>query len=495
MAIGRGTTLAALLVAACAGGGPAGDPGDADARIDRGTEASGDLPGDSADDRREEAGPGETADPPPDASPDASPRDVQPDASLPSNGCGDCHRNSARLLADLEADPPPPRPLDESKGECCGGEVPPAPVHQKVRVTADFDRDPVHGALACTDCHGGDPTATTRREAHAGLVADPSVPDPGDSCGRCHPEVATTFAQSLHATEAGKRRSVEIRAGGPLSPLVDSAYRTHCGRCHASCGQCHVSAPAPAGGGLLQGHAFVRRAPGFLTCTGCHGTRVRQEYEGRNAGIPADVHFLAGMECTDCHSGDGMHGKGGEDATHRYDVDSSPRCSDCHPDGEAFRRNPFHAVHRDELGALLLSCQACHAAEWKGCVGCHVSLSPAGVPVSEVNEPDHVSWLGVRLGFNPRRDARHPERWVPLRRVPAAPGLFDFYGPGLLPAFDAAPTWTLATPHTIRRTTARTANCTDSCHGNRAVFLGPGDLRDYEEAANEAVVVVVPPGP
>jgi hypothetical protein len=83
---------------------------------------------------------------------------------------------------------------------------------------------------------------------------------------------------------------------------------------------------------------------------------------------------------------------------------------------------------------------------------------------------------------------------VPQRRVPRAPGLFDFYGPGLLPAFDAAPTGPWRPPHDPR-TTARTANCTDSCHGNRAVFLGPGDLRDYEEAANEAVVVVVPPGP
>lgn len=214
-----------------------------------------------------------------------------------------------------------------------------------------------------------------------------------------------------------------------------------------------------------------------------------------NAGIPADVHNAAGLQCTDCHGADEMHGVGSADARHRYQVASAPRCDDCHPDGESFRDNPFHTAHRDEADRPLLSCQSCHAAAWKSCHECHVTVSDGGVPVSEVNPPDHVSMLGVRLGLNPRRDSLHPERWVPLRHAPAFPGTFDFYGEGQLPAFATAPTWTLATPHTIRRTQARTADCTSSCHGNRAVFLGPDDLRDYEVEANADVVVDVPPGP
>ncbi|MHC4697327.1 MAG: multiheme c-type cytochrome [Planctomycetota bacterium] len=59
----------------------------------------------------------------------------------------------------------------------------------------------------CVVCHGGDPMATTRDEAHQGTAfyADPGSPWINRStCGRCHPEHVDTQWNSLMMTESGK---------------------------------------------------------------------------------------------------------------------------------------------------------------------------------------------------------------------------------------------------------------------------------------------------
>jgi thiosulfate/3-mercaptopyruvate sulfurtransferase len=373
--------------------------------------------------------------------------------------------------------------------------VPEVPAHEKVFVEATFLSDPVHGAFPCTDCHAGDATAESREAAHAGLVPDPTSPGLEDRCGSCHAEIAADSAKSLHTTLRAFRHSVAVRAGtADLPPSLEQPYQRHCTRCHGSCGQCHVSSPAEAGGGLLDGHAFVRKPPANYTCTGCHGSRVLDEYKGLNPGIPADVHYQKGFKCTDCHSGDEMHGKGGGEALDRYQVPNSPLCEDCHPDDADFASIPAHAEHRNADQSSKLSCQACHAGTYKSCEGCHVKTDMNGLPVYEVNAPTHVSDLSFRIGRNPRKGARHPADWVTVRHAPAAPDTFDFYGEGLLPAFGKAPTWQMATPHTIQRKTPQNETC-DGCHGHREWFLAPEDLEEYEVEANQGVVVQTPPEP
>jgi len=134
----------------------------------------------------------------------------------------------------------------------------------------------------------------------------------------------------------------------------------------------------------------------------------------------------------------------------------------------------------------------CHAQPYASCTGCHVRLD-GGTPTHEVNAPDHAPRVTLKIGHNPRKDGRHPEEWVVLRHAPVAPTTFDSYGAALLGAFDARPTWQLATPHTIRRQTPQNASCV-ACHGQRALFLGPDDLSPEEIEANRGVVVAQPPG-
>lgn len=327
-----------------------------------------------------------------------------------------------------------------------------------------------------------------------GFVPDPSWVDPQGTCGNagCHEQNVALAADSLHLTLAGIRHSLVERGGGePLSDGLQTSFDNHCARCHASCGDCHFSVPASAGGGLLSAHR-VRRTPSMtLVCTACHGSRVGDEFLGDNPEMPADVHYNAGMQCTACHTGEEMHGGGASGATHRYQVSSAPRCNsaDCHPDDDAFRDTLAHGQHRDEAGNPTVSCQVCHSVAYKNCESCHVSLNDENKPVYEVNAPSFESLMTFKIGLNPEQDDLHPERWVVLRHVPAAPDDYDFYGAGLMSTFDANPTWRLATPHAIQRVTPQNESCVDSCHGQRELFLGPVDLEAYEITANEGVVV------
>ncbi len=418
--------------------------------------------------------------------------------AVDGDACITCHGDVDALRASLADDPPPEDPeAPEVLGECCGGSVPDIPAHEKVLLTMDFAGDTHHFGISCQDCHAGDPSGATRAQAHAGLVPDPTA-DGGGACRNCHPNRVAQARRSGHFTLSGKRHAVAVRAGvdGDLPEPLATAFDRHCNRCHATCGDCHVSVPGEAGGGLLKGHRFVKTPPDHLTCVGCHGTRIRDEYQGRNGGRPPDVHFEDHrMTCPDCHTGDQMHGPAdGVDP-----ASLAPRCEDCHVDDDAFFAVPAHGDAHRKKGRLTLSCQACHAIEYKQCFACHVALDDQGRRTHEVNAAtNHLSPLKFRIGRNAEVDAMHPQTWVTVRHVPAAPGTFAYYGENLLPAFDAEPTWRRAAPHTIRRTTPRTddpGGCGAGCHGNRDVFLGPNDIPDDEVDANAGVVVAVPPGP
>lgn len=66
--------------------------------------------------------------------------------------------------------------------------------------------DARHDPSGCTVCHGGDPTATNKSNAHGG---DRFYPDPGNpwinkkTCGVCHPSHVKTQWHSLMMTQAG----------------------------------------------------------------------------------------------------------------------------------------------------------------------------------------------------------------------------------------------------------------------------------------------------
>lgn len=356
--------------------------------------------------------------------------------------------------------------------------------HAKVYVDPAFLDDENHGAIDCHDCHGGDPEAEDVLAAHRNLVRDPTWRNPERVCGDCHPDVVEAAQNSLHVTLKPFKTLIDTRAeGGPEHPQVDAGRKAHCGQCHSSCGQCHVSRPTYVGGGLLDAHAFMGTPPMREVCTACHGSRVEHEYFGKNEGVPPDVHWRKRfMDCHACHGGDEMHGDGSAPA-HRYEAPGAPACLDCH-DAIYDEGSPNLEQHAEHKGKA--SCQVCHSVPYKNCTGCHFALDRYGFKYFQ----NDVSAMDFKIGLNPLRSDKRPERFVTLRHVPVAPDSFRFYAVSGLPNFAAEPTWKLCTPHNIRRTTPQNADC-NGCHGNRKLFLTDDDLSGPYRTANQNVVVPV----
>ncbi|MCU0508235.1 MAG: hypothetical protein MUC34_07520 [Anaerolineae bacterium] len=368
--------------------------------------------------------------------------------------------------------------------------MPPLEAWQKVFVDAVkfVEQDPHAKAANCIQCHGGQPGTDDMAAAHEGVVTDPtSTKESAEKlCGACHAEVVTAQTQSLHFTNGGYDTIIGARLGeAPESHKAwEEARQNHCSGCHTTCGQCHISQPTSVGGGLISGHQFKGVQAFTRTCTGCHGSRVNDEYTGQNEGIPADVHWTkAGMPCFKCHTGDALHGMGADgkplEKTERYDGAPAPECLDCHPDSVAGKSEiEQHNIHGDKL-----ACQVCHSVENKNCYGCHVQTNEEDQPFFKI-EP---SVMNFKIGLNPQKSADRPWNYVVLRHAPIDPDNFAFYGKDILANFDALPTWKYATPHNIQRQTPQNQTC-DSCHGNAEIFLSEEDLRPYEVEANQSVI-------
>lgn len=366
---------------------------------------------------------------------------------------------------------------------------------EKALVDAATFMPTVHGQMACVDCHSGEAQSADKATAHAGLIGRPSA-DAATACGDCHPDVVALEANSLHHNLTGYWTVLNTRSVPDNHEQLATMFGNHCYRCHTSCGDCHVSQPDSVGGGFVDGHNFNATPSMTQNCTACHGSRVGNEYLGKNEGIRADVHFREGrMVCTDCHSSHEMHGQlptcdechtAPEDTTippadHRYNGVQSPRCETCHITAATGQDGlEMHQAHGGDL-----SCQVCHSLAYTSCDGCHVALSDTtGNPFFATE----ATYMTFAIGRNPIPSYDRPYAFVTLRHVPVATTSFQFYGDDLLPNFDALPTWAYATPHNIQRETPQAASC-DACHGVAELFLTADKVAENELNANRNVIM------
>ena len=355
--------------------------------------------------------------------------------------------------------------------------------YEKVLVDEEFlDEDP-HGEIACETCHGGNPKATKREDAHQGLIPDPSFPDATKACGECHEEIVEVAKSSPHVTLSGFKHSIGMRASTDETvrgKIFQEGMKTHCYSCHSSCGQCHVSRPDSVEGGFVSGHLFSKTPPMETNCTSCHGSRIEKEYLGKNKGFPGDVHYAKrGMKCVAGHTGEEMHGTG-KVYNHRYDVENAPRCENCHKDAISLNSKiKAHKLHRGKV-----SCHVCHAVAYKNCYSCHVGKDAHGLPYFKTAKSE----LGFKIGLNPAPNQLKPYKFVTVRHIPVSKGTFDFYVKGGLANFDALPNWKVATPHNIQRKTPQNKSC-NSCHGKKELFLLEKDVAPEEQLANKKVIV------
>ncbi len=345
-----------------------------------------------------------------------------------------------------------------------------------------------HGEKTCIECHAG-VNAPDKESAHAGLIAAPSA-DPQKFCGDCHAEEVASYANALHNTQAGYWTTINARNGNVPEDhaQLQEMFGNHCATCHTTCGECHVAQPKQVGGGLFSGHVFETTPPMTRSCTACHGSRVGNEYLGKNEGFPGDVHFReARMNCVKCHEGADLHGTMDAAAApnHRLSGAEDPKCIDCHASVQSDNIE-MHQRHGDTL-----SCQTCHSITYTSCDGCHVAISQkTGNPFFETQ----ATYSTFFIGRNPIQSEDRPYKYVPVRHIPAAPTSYQFYGENLLSNFDALPTWAYATPHNIQRNTPQNASC-ESCHGDSQFFLTADKVKPEELKANESVIVKTLPQP
>lgn len=350
---------------------------------------------------------------------------------------------------------------------------------EKVLVSEEF-LNSTHGKMACTGCHQGN-QSPDKEIAHKGMVIDPSV-DLNGSCSTCHAQIATGYKNSLHQTLGGYWTALDARSAPESKPALETMYNNHCSSCHTTCGQCHVSQPNSVGGGFLTGHTFEKTPPMTRTCTACHGSRVGNEYLGKNEEIPGDVHFREQrMNCVTCHNAASMHSTPEDQAANRYSGPQNPKCESCHAQVGAIGDTVSqHALHKDKL-----SCQVCHSVSYTSCDGCHVAVS------KETNLPFYKtdgSYLTFFIGKNALKSADRPYDYVTVRHIPESADNFVYYGDNLLTNFDKLPTWAYATPHNIQRNTPQTESC-NSCHGNPKIFLTAEKVAPNELEANQPVIV------
>ena len=360
---------------------------------------------------------------------------------------------------------------------------------EKVLVNNETFSQTTHGKQACTDCHNG-VQSPEKDVAHEGLIASPSSM-PEQYCSECHAEQTETYPFALHSTQEGYWTAINARSTPENHPVLEEMFGNHCSSCHTTCGECHVSQPKNVGGGLFTGHVFEKTPPMTRSCTACHGSRIGNEFLGKNEGFPGDVHFREGrMNCVKCHEGADLHGSATDAAsadTHRYAGTEDPKCVDCHPTTlPGGDENPMHQSHGDTL-----SCQVCHSISYTSCDSCHVAVSEkSGKPFFETQ----ATYSTFLIGRNPDPTEERPYLYVPVRHVPVDPNSYAYYGENLLSNFNALPTWVYATPHNIQKNTPQNSAC-ENCHGGNAdLFLTSDKIKPEELEANLAVVVdALPP--
>ena len=407
--------------------------------------------------------------------------------------CVGCHTNYAHLKDVYTPDSVAPV-------GGCGGEAPHYEPYDRVYLGGSgytkFKNDFAHGGQKCTFCHGGTDGTHEKELAHSGdFIKYPSMYHE-QKCDGCHsglPELADIsehFTTSLH-NGTGQKRKVTMRMGlnGPdefenLPAHQIEGYNSNCATCHGTCGNCHVSRPPIAGGGLANGHEFIKNPSMLNTCVACHTSRGGHAYLGVASGTQADVHLTkAGMECMDCHSGAELHGNGDSTVVHRYAYSELPDCEDCHTDIES--SNNFHEKHMGDF-----NCQVCHSQDYNNCGSCHIHGEGARVP----------SYMDFKIAKNPIPETKDFE-FVLVRRTLAAPDNWKEYGVDEYPEFDVFPTYNFTTPHNILRLTSRTdvgtEHCASKCHirteadttYNMNLYLFESDLLDWEISASAKITV------
>lgn len=408
---------------------------------------------------------------------------------IEANSCEGCHTDLERLIAVHTPDTGAPV-------GGCGGEAPHYEPYDRVFLGGegyDAFKASGHYGVGCTGCHNGVGDSGDKNEAHSGdWISSPSLSHQ-EKCAGCHQNQSDNFMTSLH-NGTGQKRKVAMRAGlegahqfDQLPEHHQEAYDAKCATCHGTCGNCHLVRPAIAGGGLTDGHNFIKKPDWYSVCVSCHVSRGGHAFLGAEAepDVHRDEHK---MDCLSCHDGHELHGDG-QPVEQRYDYAELPTCIGCHEemDDDLKDNNSYHMVHYESF-----QCQVCHSQEYNNCGACHIKDGHA----------EFGPYMDYKIALNTLPDLKDG-KFALARRTLAHPDNWVGYGEELeYDNFDVLPTYNYTTPHNIlewtkQTTVAEGSSCSSSCHIrneggeliNSELYLWADSLETWEVDATSPYTV------
>lgn len=308
-----------------------------------------------------------------------APRFPDDHASRTNDTCQGCHQLAAAtpaVPATPVATPISVYPFSEKVNSCrdCHQAM---PGRQSDIVTGWLESIHAQRQVGCADCHGGDPSASSKEEAmsrQANYIGVPLKQQIPALCASCHADVTrmrqydlptdqfAKYQESIHGMlllrgDSKVATCYDCHGGHQVLKADDPASSVYPANVPGMCAGCHSDQALMAGREIptdqfdlyrqsVHGHALLDnadlRAP---TCATCHGT---------HGATPPGVDEVANM-CGVCHS-----------ATRDYYVKSphagtgpgAPECVTCHGRHEV--RQPGEDIF---VGQEAQHCGACHSPD------------------------------------------------------------------------------------------------------------------------------------
>ncbi|MCP4297406.1 MAG: hypothetical protein GY786_17535 [Proteobacteria bacterium] len=428
--------------------------------------------------------------------------------------------------------------------------------------------------VPCEKCHLGDSISKDKEEAHKNMEFRPgrAVTLP-QTCGQsdCHKDITGHFHDNIMNTLSGMihltRKVFEEIPTGKTSFVklhqlkttgADSYLRKLCVSCHlgndrkrkkhpirnrgGGCSACHLKQSG------MRNHPIINLKIGNEKCLGCHSrsSRISLNYMGLAEvdqkgdksdyhygylpdkrmveRMPADIHYLAGMSCIDCHTVNEVMGTAKKAKTLKDQLDI--QCLDCHAvkintkkwsqlsrrdlirralsDLKPGAENPevvaitqrkktplFHLslggkdrfqqlkldgikkkvplissqIYHSRKGHERLNCESCHSGWTPNCYGCHISYNPKG------KQYDHLlkrktpgRWKEYRWAIRNGLPAMGVTR--DNRITPFVPGMNITIDKGGKSKKIETRVFASVSPHTTRK---KSRSC-NSCHQNNGAL-------------------------
>jgi hypothetical protein len=258
--------------------------------------------------------------------------------------------------------------------------------------TTDMDTSHPNEIFGCFKCHGGNKFATNKKDAHIGIILNPSRLEYAHRfCGECHQDIIKRVSGSMMNTQNGILGVLKYQWGESSTPLshtgiddirgkdennislAENHFRKACASCHINQDESIFDDPNHAkGGGCADCHRIGKKTKmdinttkyihsKFSTkipssnCLKCHNrsNRIGLSYFGKFESegygtpykngeftnkldnsrfyyqLPADIHHTsAKMDCIDCHTEKGVMGDGKKH--HHMESAVDIKCDDCH---------------------------------------------------------------------------------------------------------------------------------------------------------------------